>query len=128
MPQTMSFDENGERCSMYFLQARTQEDLRRRTRAHRMIADMSHGLFGRSPDHFSSFVTGDGDECRGVQGRNASLFRESARLLPAHPRATTIYVAYAVLPPQAARDPEFYQRQNLPVPTLEWSARTTTAS
>src|SRR5262249_45615475 len=29
-----------------------------------------------------------------------------------------LYVVYAVLPPQAARNPEFYQRQNLPVPTL----------
>src|SRR5262249_2057935 len=29
-----------------------------------------------------------------------------------------IYTVYAVLPPQAARDPEFYQRQNMPVPTL----------
>jgi 4-hydroxyphenylacetate 3-monooxygenase len=43
---------------MYYLQARIQEDLRRRMRAHRMIADMTYGLFGRSPDHVASFVTG----------------------------------------------------------------------
>jgi len=29
-----------------------------------------------------------------------------------------LYTVYAVLPPQAARNPEFYQRQNIPVPTL----------
>jgi 4-hydroxyphenylacetate 3-monooxygenase len=29
-----------------------------------------------------------------------------------------VYVVYAVVPPQAARNPEFYQRQNIPVPTL----------
>ena len=38
-------------------------------------------------------------------------------LLPAHPRQRYLRV-YAVLPPQAARNQEFYQRQNLPVPTL----------
>ena len=29
------------------------------------------------------------------------------------------YVVYAVVPPQAARNPEFYQRQNIPLPTLQ---------
>ncbi|HKC53899.1 MAG TPA: 4-hydroxyphenylacetate 3-hydroxylase C-terminal domain-containing protein, partial [Burkholderiales bacterium] len=29
-----------------------------------------------------------------------------------------VYAVYAVLPPQAARNPEFYQKQNLPVPSL----------
>ena len=27
-------------------------------------------------------------------------------------------MVYAVVPPQAARNPEFYQQQNIPVPTL----------
>ena len=53
-----SFEESGERYSSYFLKARTREDLARRTELHRAIADMSHGLLGRSPDHVSSFVTG----------------------------------------------------------------------
>ena len=57
--EIMSFDaEAGDRCSMYYLQARTPEDLRRRMRAHRLIADMTYGLLGRSPDHVASFVTG----------------------------------------------------------------------
>lgn len=55
--ETMSFTENGDRYSMYFLQARVREDLRRRTRCHKMIADMTFGLFGRSPDHVASYVT-----------------------------------------------------------------------
>jgi 4-hydroxyphenylacetate 3-monooxygenase len=33
-------------------------------------------------------------------------------------RARDSFAAYAVLPPQAARNPEFYERQNLPIPTL----------
>ena len=35
-----------------------------------------------------------------------------------HIRDNDVYVVYAVVPPQAARNPEFYQRQNIPVPTL----------
>ena len=56
--ELMSFEEGGERFSMYYLRPRCQEDLRRRMRAHKKIADESCGLFGRSPDHVSSFVTG----------------------------------------------------------------------
>ena len=43
-------------------------------------------------------------------------------------RDNDLFAAYAVVPPQAARNPEFYQKQNLPIPTLRWCARTTTAS
>ena len=53
-----SFEENGERFSAYFLKAKTHQDLVKRMKLHRAIADMSHGLLGRSPDHVSSFVTG----------------------------------------------------------------------
>jgi 4-hydroxyphenylacetate 3-monooxygenase len=34
-------------------------------------------------------------------------------------REQDVYAAYAVLPPQAARDPAFYQKQNLPIPSLQ---------
>jgi len=36
-----------------------------------------------------------------------------------HMREQDVYAAYAVLPPQAARDPAFYQKQNLPIPSLQ---------
>jgi hypothetical protein len=42
--ETMSFTAGGEQCSMYYLRARTQEDLQRRMRAHRMIADIPNRL------------------------------------------------------------------------------------
>jgi aromatic ring hydroxylase len=41
--EIMSFTDGGEECSMYYLRARTQEDLRRRMRAHRMITDILKG-------------------------------------------------------------------------------------
>src|SRR5205823_14150104 len=54
----MTFEEGGERYSMYYLQPRSQEDLRRRNRAHRRIADFCFGLMGRTPDAFAGNLTG----------------------------------------------------------------------
>jgi 4-hydroxyphenylacetate 3-monooxygenase len=115
--EIMSFTEDGEQYSMYYLQARTQDDLRRRMRAHRMIADMTYGLFGRSPDHVASFVTGMAMS-PGVFAAGTRPFAENIVNHYRRMREQDIYAAYAVVPPQAARDPSFYTRQNLPVPTL----------
>ena len=107
------FEEKGERFSSYFLRAKTREDLARRTELHRAIASMSHGLLGRSPDHVSSFVTG--------MAMNPSVFGKFEKNLLAYyekMRREDLYGVYAVLPPQAARNPEFYQSKNLPVPSL----------
>lgn len=112
----MSFEEDGERHSIYFLRAKTREDLARRSRGHRLIADHTYGMFGRSPDHVASFVTGMAmkpEELKKPFGFPENLLKYYFDI-----RARDAYVAYAVVPPQAARNPEFYQRQNLPVPTL----------
>jgi 4-hydroxyphenylacetate 3-monooxygenase len=116
--ERMSFADGGDRFSMYFLPARTPEDLRRRMRAHQAIADMTYGMLGRSPDHVASFVTG--------MAMNAAVFDGGARPFGAnltayyrHMRDNDIYAAYAVVPPQAARNPDFYLKQNLPIPTLQ---------
>jgi len=108
-----SFEEAGERFSAYFLRARTKEDLLKRKNLHEKIARMSYGLLGRSPDHVASFVTG--------MAMNASAFKGFEKNLLnyyEHMRRNDIYAAYAVVPPQAARNPDFYVKQNLPVPTL----------
>ena len=109
----LSFEEGGERFSHYYLRARSREDLEKRTRLHRRIARMSQGLLGRSPDHVSSFVTG--------MSTNPGVFgRFSGNLLAyyEHLRKTDAYAVYAVIPPQAARNPEFYEKKNIPIPTL----------
>jgi len=116
--ETMSFAEDGERYGMYFLQARSQADLRRRTRAHKMIADMTYGLFGRSPDHFASSITAMAIE-PSVFAVGGRPYAENLVNYYRHMRRHDLFVAYAVLPPQASRDPGYYHRQSLPVPTLE---------
>jgi 4-hydroxyphenylacetate 3-monooxygenase len=113
----MSYEEDGSRYSIYFLRPRSRDDLQRRMNGHRKIADLTLGMFGRSPDHVSSFVTGmamSPDALPQPYGHADNLLRYYR-----HIRDNDVYVVYAVLPPQAARNPEFYQRQNLPVPTLQ---------
>ncbi len=108
-----SFQEGNEAYSAYFLKANSREDLEKRTALHRAIADMSYGLLGRSPDHVSSFVTGMAMN-PGVFGK----FEDNLKRYYEHMRREDVYGVYAVIPPQAARNPEFYVKQNIPVPTL----------
>src|SRR5215467_12648092 len=54
----MSFEADGSRHSIYYLMPKTRDDLQRRMEGHRRIADLTYGMFGRSPDHVASFVTG----------------------------------------------------------------------
>src|SRR6204780_2354628 len=54
----MTYEEDGGRHSIYFLRAKSRDDLQRRMLGHRRIADLTHGMFGRSPDHVASFITG----------------------------------------------------------------------
>jgi len=113
----MSFEEDGERFSMWYLKPKTREDLSRRMGAHKKLADLTNGLLGRSPDHVASFVTGLAmkpdvfDKIGPNYGGNLLAYYK-------YMRANDIYSAYAVLPPAGARNPELYEKQNRPVPTL----------
>jgi 4-hydroxyphenylacetate 3-monooxygenase len=106
-------EEDGDRFSAYYLRPRTQAELLRRTTLHRRIADFSYGMLGRSPDHVASFVTG-----MAMRSDVFGPFAANIRAYYNHMRGNDVFAAYAVLPPQAARNPEFYHRMNLPVPTL----------
>ena len=113
---TLTYQEDGGRHSIYFLRPRTRDDLQRRMLGHRQIADATFGMFGRSPDHVASFVTGMAmkpDALPAPYAHADNLVRYYR-----HIRDHDTYVVYAVVPPQAARNPEFYHKQNIPVPTL----------
>jgi 4-hydroxyphenylacetate 3-monooxygenase len=114
---TLTYEEEGGRHSIYFLRATSRDDLQRRMVAHKRIADFTYGMFGRSPDHVASFVTGMAmklDELKPPCGHPGNLLAYYR-----YARDNDLYTVYAVVPPQAARNPEFYHRQNLPIPTLQ---------
>ena len=113
----MSFEENGQKYSSYFLMPKTREDLVKRMETHRRIAGWSHGLLGRSPDHVASFVTGLAmvpamfDKIKKGFGDNIVKYYENMR-------ENDTFACYTVLPPQGARKPELYEREGMTVPTL----------
>ncbi|MFF8473426.1 4-hydroxyphenylacetate 3-hydroxylase family protein [Streptomyces sp. NPDC015414] len=111
--EVMTYVEDGERHSSYFMRARSREDLAKRSAAHKRIADLSYGLLGRSPDYVASFVTG--------MAVSPEVFNDTSDRVVAywrHMRDNDVYAAHAIVAPQAARDPKFYERENLPIPTL----------
>lgn len=111
--ELMTFEENGERYSGYFLRARSKADLEFRYGVHRAISDSTYGMFGRSPDHVSSFVTG-----MSLKPEEFGKYADNLLAYYEHMRKTDCYAAYAVVPPPAARNPDFYQANNLPMPAL----------
>ncbi len=114
--EDLTYEEDGSRHSVYFLRARSREDLQRRMVCHRRIADFTYGMFGRSPDHVASFVTGMAMKLDALKPPCANP--DNVLRYYKYARDNDLYVAYAVVPPQAARDPDFYQRRNIPIPTL----------
>jgi 4-hydroxyphenylacetate 3-monooxygenase len=85
-----------------------------------MIADATHGLFGRSPDHVSSFVTGfclnlDVFDGTGPAHRNC---RANMLAYYRHMRRHDIFAAYAVVTAQGSRSAEFHGSGNHRAPAL----------
>jgi 4-hydroxyphenylacetate 3-monooxygenase len=113
----LSYEEDGERYSMYWLQPRSQEDLRRRSRAHRRIAEFGYGVLGRSPDAFAGNITGLAMNAAFLDsepgGSSANLLANWQRL-----RQQDLFATYAIVPPPAARNKDYYQSAGLAQPAL----------
>ncbi|UPT93209.1 4-hydroxyphenylacetate 3-monooxygenase [Bradyrhizobium barranii subsp. apii] len=99
----LSFLEDGQRHSFYFKQPRSREDLEFRMAGHKAWADASYGLFGRSPDHVGSFITGM--TCRPeIFDVPNHGFRQNLLDYYTYIRDNDLYVSYATHPPQGARN------------------------
>jgi len=98
----MSYDDNGERISSYFLKARNRADLAKRTETHRKLSEASYGLLGRSPDYIASFVTG-----MNLKPEIFGKFADNVTAYYDFMRRNDSYAAHAIVSPQAARDPSF---------------------
>ena len=71
-----------------FLMPRTPEDLAARRRAHRLWAEATFGLMGRSPDHVPGFITGFAlrPDLFAQEGAALRRARGAVPRLPARPR------------------------------------------
>lgn len=92
----------GQRIGSMWLIPRSADDLGRRRAVHRLWAEGSYGLMGRTPDHVASVLTAFAgwrqlfDRAGRHFGDNVVRFYEKAR-------DDDLYVAYAIVPPQVDR-------------------------
>ncbi len=117
-----AYEEDGELYAMYWLRPRSKEDLERRTRCHTFIAEWSYGLLGRSPDAVGGNLTGIGMKPEILDQEGG--YRENLLAIYEHLRRNDIFATYAIVPPQGARNPEFYQSRGLDIPALRVTAET----
>ena len=113
-----SFEENGEVYGLPWLRCRTRDDLARRMRAMKAIADATYGLIGRSPDHVAGLVTGLAmkpallDGLTPGFGDNLMRYYELAR-------RNDLYLSFAVTPPSGIRSREIFTGEERDDPTLQ---------
>lgn len=117
-----AYEEDGELYSMYYLRPRSKEDLARRTRCHTAITEWSYGLLGRSPDAVAGNITGIAMKPEILDQEGG--YRENLLAIYEHCRKDDIFATYAIVPPQGARNPEFYQSRGLDIPALRATAET----
>ena len=113
----MTFEEDGETFSTYFLLPRTREDLARRFETHRRIASWTHGLIGRSPDNFPSYVSGLVMD-PAMFDRIRQGFGDNIRSYYRHMRANDIFASHTVTNPQGWRPANPAEAQKRTPPTL----------
>jgi 4-hydroxyphenylacetate 3-monooxygenase len=99
----MTFEEDGDTFSSYFLLPRSSEDLRRRFETHRRIASWTHGLIGRSPDNFPSYVSGLVMDPAMFDTIRPG-FGDNMRAYYRHMRKNDIFASHTVTNPQGWRN------------------------
>src|SRR5215813_3062107 len=99
----MVCEEEGDAFSAYYLLPRTREDLQRRYETHRRIAAWTHGLIGRSPDNFPSYVSGLVMD-PAMFDRIRQGFGDNIRHYYRHMRADDVFVSHTVTNPQGWRN------------------------
>jgi 4-hydroxyphenylacetate 3-monooxygenase len=92
----------GQPVNMSFLMPRTREDLVARRRAHRLWAEATFGLMGRSPDHVPGFITGFA-LCPDLFARAGARFGDHVVRYHAWLRDHDLYSSYVLIPPHVDR-------------------------
>ena len=113
-----SFEEDGERISLYWLRCRNRDDLARRMRCCKAIADATYGFVGRSPDQVSGLVTGLAmnasllDGLRPGFGQNLLKYYDFAR-------KNDLYLSFAVTPASGRKAADLFPGQQRDDPNLQ---------
>jgi len=111
--ETMTFPSpaTGEPVNKCFLLPRTPEDLAARRRAHRLWADATFGMMGRSPDHVPGFITGFALR-PDLFARDGQRFADNVLGYHAWLRDKDLYAAYVIIPPHIDRSRPAHQQED----------------
>ena len=116
--ELFSFEDEGERISLYWLRCRNRDDLTRRMRCCKAIADATYGFVGRSPDQVSGLVTGLAmnaallDGLRPGFGQNLLKYYDFAR-------KNDLYLSFAVTPASGRKSADLFPGQQRDDPNLQ---------
>jgi len=113
-----AFKENGECYGLPWLRCRGREDLARRVRAMKAIADASYGLIGRSPDHVAGLITGLAMNPALLDGLRPGCVDNLLRYYE-YARKNDLYLSFAVTPPSGIRSREIFAGEARDDPTLQ---------
>lgn len=115
--ELLTFEEDAERYSLYWLRCRSREDLTRRMRALKAIADFTYGMFGRSPDHVAGMVTGLAMNPSVLENLQPGFGSNLIRYYE-HTRRNDLYLCFATIPPTGLRSTELFPGQERDDPSL----------
>jgi 4-hydroxyphenylacetate 3-monooxygenase len=92
----------GRRHSAMWLVPRSAEDLAARRRVHRLWAEPTYGLMGRTPDHVACVLSAFAG-WRQLFDRGGTRFGDNVVRFYEKARDEELYVAYGIVPPQIDR-------------------------
>ena len=115
--ELFSFEEDGDLYSLYWLRCRTRDDLLRRMRAMKAIADATYGFVGRSPDQVSGLVTGLAMNSSILENLRPG-FGENLLRYYDHARRNDLYLSFAVTPASGRKSADLFPGQQRDDPNL----------
>ncbi len=113
-----AYDEGGEPISLYWLRCRNRDDLARRMRCCKAIADASFGFIGRSPDQVSGLVTGLAMDA-GLLDRLHQGFGHNLSRYHDHASRNDLYLSFAVTPASGRKSADLFPGQQRDDPNLQ---------
>src|SRR5688500_8222119 len=116
--ELFSFEENGEPVSLYWLRCRNRDDLVRRMRCCKAIADATYGFIGRSPDQVSGLITGLAMNA-GLLDRLHQGFGQNLLRYYDHARRNDLYLSFAVTPASGRKSADLFPNQQRDDPNLQ---------
>jgi 4-hydroxyphenylacetate 3-monooxygenase len=115
--ELFSYEDGGERISLYWLRCRDRDDLARRMRCCKAIADATYGYIGRSPDQVSGLITGLAMNA-GLLDRLHQGFGQNLLRYYDHARNNDLYLSFAVTPASGRKSADLFPNQQRDDPNL----------